>query len=553
MAPEILSRQASPVDGLLSSLKSTRAAVRISALIQIAKLDPSRAAQFQLDLQVVELLRDSDAGVQAQALLTLSKQGWKALVLYILSNAESMMPGQRGANHCHQIVKKISHPAREVQLAALQALGDLGPLAASDATTKDVLSVVVGHKDPAMEAAACLAMGKMKVTSAADKIVAQLQSPYVEVVQAACAGLSCMDRRVDAVGKMLLHDDSAVKASAAAALLGMTKAEDFLPELTKLLGDPNVSLRHSVARTMRSLTASLAPQKPALSALLKGGDPYVAAAAAYVLGALGSSAADQAQALEDLLSSQDTSASVLSATGAISPLPAALRKPVVAAIEALGLAGIQTAGSRLLELLKASDAEVRAAAAEALGRLRFEAAAPTLSLGLKDMSTPVVLACCGALGAMPSSQAAADVAQLLEDPHPAVRARAADALAEMGDTQAFVESIAALLNDKAPPVQVAGLRALVTCGERGQLHAADVCRLAAEGDDRTRVAALQTLSQLGERGAAFATELEPLLDDTLPEICLAARRTLEYFKTGGDAVASLPSLPKVQDVPALEP
>ena len=35
--------------------------------------------------------------------------------------------------------------------------------------------------------------------------------------------------------------------------------------------------------------------------------------------------------------------------------------------------------------------------------------------------------------------------------------------------------------------QVAGLRALVTCGERGQLHAADVCRLAAEGDDRTQV------------------------------------------------------------------
>ena len=76
-------------------------------------------------------------------------------------------------------MKKISHPAREaagpkhltlckiqyskltfefmfvawawqsiakVQLAALQALGDLGPLA-SDATSKDVLSVVVGHKD----------------------------------------------------------------------------------------------------------------------------------------------------------------------------------------------------------------------------------------------------------------------------------------------------------------------------------------------------------------------------------------------------------------------
>ena len=29
------------------------------------------------DVQVVDMLRDSDAGVQAQALLTLSKQGWK--------------------------------------------------------------------------------------------------------------------------------------------------------------------------------------------------------------------------------------------------------------------------------------------------------------------------------------------------------------------------------------------------------------------------------------------------------------------------------------------
>lgn len=136
-----------------------------------------------------------------------------------------------------------------------------------------------------------------------------------------------------------------------------------------------------------------------------------------------------------------------------------------------------------------------------------------------------------------------------------MRAGAAEALAEMGDTQAFVASIANLLDDKAPPVQaqlafliesvscqglmfsqsmladegtkeddgepmsfaklfvqtilnfklvgfegvgsfdesqslrlglqVAALHALATCGEQGQLHAADVCRLAAQGDDRS--------------------------------------------------------------------
>lgn len=536
MAVEILSRQASPVDGLFTLLKSSRSAVRISALLQIGKIDPSRAAQFQLDLQVVDMLRDSDSGVQAQALLTLSKQG------------------ERGARHCHQIVRKLSHPVKDVQLAALQALGDLGPLAAS--TSADVLGVLQGNQDPALVAAASLAIGKMKVSSAADMVAAKLDSPYSEVVKAACAGLSSMDRRVDAIGQVLLsHRDISVKASAAAALLGMTKAEDFLPELTKLLGDPDAVLRCNVARTMRHFAASLAAQKAALGALLKG-DPDVAAAAAYVLGALGPQAADQAPALEALLNSkvEDTSALALSATGSISQLPAALRKPMVAAAETLGLAGVVTAAPRILELLTSSDSEVRAAAAEALGRLRDESAVPALLLGLKDPSPSVVLACCGALGASkPSPETSNAVAELLEDPHPAVRARAANALAEMGDTEAFVEPIAALLDDKAPPVQVAALRALVSCGEPGQLHAADVCRLAAQGDDRTRVVALQTLSQLGERGAAFATELEPLLDDALPEICLAARRTLEHFKTGRDAVPSLPSLPKVQEVPALEP
>ena len=32
------------------------------------------------DVQVVEMLRDSDSGVQAQALLTLSKQGWNEVL-----------------------------------------------------------------------------------------------------------------------------------------------------------------------------------------------------------------------------------------------------------------------------------------------------------------------------------------------------------------------------------------------------------------------------------------------------------------------------------------
>ncbi|CAK9105893.1 Uncharacterized protein SCF082_LOCUS49346, partial [Durusdinium trenchii] len=495
-----------------------------------------------------------------------------------------------------------------VKLAALQALGDLGPSVASNAL--DVVAVM-NHEDPAVAGGACSALGKMKVTSLADKLTSKLESSReVEVIIAVCNGLSHMDRRVDVVGRLLSHEQSSVKAAAAMALLGMTKAEEFLPDLTQLLSEADPCLRHNAASTMRSLGSFLPPQKAALGALLKGA-PGVAAAAAYVLASLGPAAADQAPALEALLNTtaEDSSAS-LTATGAARSLPAGLRKPAVAAIEALGLSGAADRAPRLLELLKSPDAEVRLAAAEALGRLRAQSAVPALLLGLKDPSPAVIRACCSALGRMPSAETAASVAELLKDPHPAVRAGAAEALAEMGDTQAFVASIANLLDDKAPPVQaqlafliesvscqglmfsqsmladegtkeddgepmsfaklfvqtilnfklvgfegvgsfdesqslrlglqVAALHALATCGEQGQLHAADVCRLAA-----TRVAALQTLSRLGERGAAFALELEPLLDDSVPEVCSAARKTLEYFKTGKDAVPSLLSLPKV--------
>ena len=43
--------------------------------------------------------------------------------------------------------------------------------------------------------------------------------PYSEVVKAACAGLSSMDRRVDAIGQVLLsHRDTSVKATLSVAL-----------------------------------------------------------------------------------------------------------------------------------------------------------------------------------------------------------------------------------------------------------------------------------------------------------------------------------------------
>ncbi|CAJ1443084.1 unnamed protein product, partial [Effrenium voratum] len=524
MAVEVLARQASPVDGLLAALRSPRSAVRIWALIQIAKLGPIKAEQFQLDKQVSDLLRDEDSAVQEQALLTLGQQGG------------------RGARHVDAIARRISMSMeRRVRVAALHALGNLGPSAGS--VQSDVLAAL-DDKDPAVAAAACVALGRMKVTSLDGKL-AGMESREPQVVAAACAGLSAMDRRVDAVGKQLSHRDPSVKAAAAKALSGMTKAEDFSPELVRLLSEDAV-LRHSAAQTLRDLAPTLAPaQKAELGSLLKG-PPLVAGAAAFVLAEVGA-APDQIAALENLLSHkvEDTSACAVTASGAAPPLPAALRKPAVAACAALGAAeGGDKVAPRLTALLESPDAEVRAAAAEALGKLRQQTAVPMLLQGLEDASPAVVLASCRALGSFPSTETGAAVARLLEDPQPTVRASAAHALADMG-AEAHVEKIAVLLDDRAPPVQVAAMRALATC-ERGQLHAAAVCRLALKADERTCVTALQTLMQLGERGAAYAEELHALLDAATPEIATQAHRALDCFRGGRDAVPSLADLPKVQ-------
>ncbi|CAE7816148.1 unnamed protein product [Symbiodinium sp. CCMP2592] len=207
MAAPILAQQASPVDDVLAALQSPRTAVKIWALIKIAQFGAARAAQFQLDLQVAPLLDDASMEVQEQVLRTLSYQG------------------DRGARHCNSMARKIRSPVKSVKLAALRAFGNLGTLAS--AFGGDILSCL-DQKDPEVEAEACLALGKMKLTTSGSKVAAKLRSPDAEVVAAACGGLAVMDREAGAVAELLAHKDGRVKAAAAEALKDMTGAEDRL-------------------------------------------------------------------------------------------------------------------------------------------------------------------------------------------------------------------------------------------------------------------------------------------------------------------------------------
>lgn len=230
-------------------------------------------------------------------------------------------------------------------------------------------------------------------------------------------------------------------------------------------------------------------------------------------------------------------------------MPASLRKPAVAAAEALGASGAVQSAPRLTERLGAKDAEIRAAAAEALGNLGAGEAAPALQKGLEDPSPVVAAASALALArAAPSGASAVAVAPLLQDPRHTLRCAAASALGEMGEAaQDFALPVSQLLDDKLLPVQVAALEALPRFGAAGGRFAAEVCRLTMRGEDKLRVAAMQALTQMGERGAAFAEEMEAILDDPIPEVRSAAHKALQSF-SGAEALPSLPDLPKAVEV-----
>eukprot|EP00931_Biecheleriopsis_adriatica_P101788 TRINITY_DN76866_c0_g1_i1.p1 TRINITY_DN76866_c0_g1~~TRINITY_DN76866_c0_g1_i1.p1 ORF type:complete len:866 (-),score=282.80 TRINITY_DN76866_c0_g1_i1:78-2675(-) len=541
MAAQILARQGSPVDGVVSSLHSDKPSVRIWGLMQIAKLGEIKAAQYQLDLQVAPLVDDPDLGVQEQALKTLSLQG------------------SRGARHCGVMAKKLATGAKQVQLAALSALGNLGAVASSQASEA---STCLDHQDLDLVAGACKALGGMKATSVSSQIAQKLRSDDTEVAIAACEGLAAMDRETDAVARLLSSSQPRVRAAAALALKTMTRAEDFAQNLVDLVSDQDAYVRVGAAEALAAIGDKAGKHAAALGQCLQSAEPGVVAAAAFALGSMGSAAVGQVSALVAALANEaeDKSTHMLSAAGIMPKAPAELRKPACAAAAALGNLGSGASVPKLVDCLNSKDWEIRAAAIQALSKLgsdsaRFESNLIDL---LKDPSPVVVAAACSALGGIaaagaPSASTAAAVAELLDDHQPSVRASAAESLGKMGDeAETFLEALCKLLNDKAWPVQVAAVKTIAGCGEMGQMYAADVCRLTMAGDARTQTAAIEALAQMGERGACFAEELEPLRDNATPEVAAAAHKALELFSSGKTAVPSIADLPKASAAPALE-
>eukprot|EP00440_Ansanella_granifera_P008394 gb/GFBE01009093.1/.p1 GENE.gb/GFBE01009093.1/~~gb/GFBE01009093.1/.p1 ORF type:complete len:887 (+),score=255.19 gb/GFBE01009093.1/:1-2661(+) len=531
---------------LASDLPSSRCA----ALREIARKG-SRLAKMEIGRKVLPMLDDKDASVQVQALAVLGDVGstW-------------------AAEYATLIVKKLNTSSeKEVKQAALVALGNLGPAAASQAVA--AVEPFLNHQDLDFVADACVALGKLAAESLADALASKLCSSDAAVLAAACTGLAAMDRQPQAVAELLAHAEPLARAGAVRALKNMTGAEECVLQVAPLLRDSDGHVRIAVAEFAQTLGEKASGLAEVAGQLLDHQDPGVVAAAAIVLGSLGATAKTAIPALAQALrrGGEDRTALSLAVAGVSPKLAAEFRKPACAAAAALGAMGEDgaDAAADIAECLNSEDWEIRAAALNALGRMpsssaRFET---EIVERLCDEFAPVISEACATLGALaeatgwPSSATAQAVAEVLSHPSPSVKVRALQSLSMMGEeSYEYAESYINLFRDPAHNVQVAAIQAVSKCGDLGTMYSPDVCRMTfPERATAVRVAACEALGRMGQRGAAFEEEVEQLLRDADADVRSAAKSTLELFRAGGHdkMLQNSQEKPAVEDAPVPQP
>jgi len=262
----------------------------------------------------------------------------------------------------------------------------------------------------------------------------------------------------------------------------------------------------------------------------------VAARSAACL-ALGSMGLDGAQYVDDIAAlmndeAEDSSWMALAMGGGARRPPAAMRKPRVAAIRAIGTLGDESFASKIADYTSDSDWEVRLAAAEALGHLGDGARdmSGILTACLNDGTYPVRAKAIEALGRL--GVEASQLPDMLNDKCQTVRIETLKVMAGMGESgQKYAAEVAALLSDALNCVKVAAARALAEMGESCQCYASVIASFLLDEDPALRLVAVEVLPKMGSYGAVFKDDIASLEQDPYPPVQEAATKAFKLELT----------------------
>lgn len=475
----------------LGLMREVRALPELSAAVR----DPVERVRRALATAAVELFGDGVAAVRKRWLLErrLKSPGgaWRVFAWFRHRKAE--LPPDPVEVALPVLLALLEDEARTVRLAAVAALGGLGPAAAA---AMPALVRLVEDEDAALRQALARALGEVR--EPAEEAVAALghllDGPDDGVRHEALVALAKCGAdaaaEVPALVPLLQDSDEAIRQAAAEAIRAVGELDGpIIPKLTAGLKHRDNLLRARAAEAIGTIGEPAAAAAPELAAALADANDRVREQAAWALGRLGPQAGVATAALVKALGDEDftVAAHAAAALGGIG-------EPAVGATPAL------------LAALRHINVEVRRHAAAALAKVKapVEAVAPALVALAGDKDLGVRLTAVEALGDLPeaSEEVAAALVRDLGDESPNVRQAAIRSLAKLEVPPARLAGpFAALLADASLEVRAEAARAVGAWGEVPEATLAGLAALLDDPAEEVQQAAAQALAQLGPAAA----------------------------------------------------
>lgn len=428
---------------------------------------------------------------------------------------EIAQSGQNAKPAIDELVKATAHKSGRVRWHAARAIGLVGEDAIGQIPT---LVALLGDDDPIVVAQAAAAIGHIRADDERTDTPAQDAAIYAAAIapltktalhsdprarRAALRALRGLHASPQALApllaKQLADADPSVVLPAMHTLADM--GDDAVPLLVESLKDPQSRYWASVA--LAEVGPSAAAAVEPLTTVVSTGETEERLQALLTLGAIGEKAGAAVPAMIQALESNDPALQFaaafalgqLRATAADEPLrkAAAAADPFLAEVAAWARARIHPddaalqaeAIERLLAGLDSDRPKVRAASAAGLSDL-----APNLDAGKRR-------------------ELAGEFATLLRDTDPTVATGAGAALIRLGD-----DAIATVREKLADPaVRVAALEILAALGTAAAPALDEVVSLLGDADEHVRSEAAMALAALGTGAAKAVAPLQKILAD----------------------------------------
>lgn len=284
------------VSALREGLQDTSPGVRQEAARCLGQLGGNASSALPA---LTEQLKDDAAGARAAA----------AIALGSLAGIDA----QNAATMVQAIADALVDPSTEVREACCEALGKLGPPAASPKALAGLMSCLEDTADAVRQSSAT-ALGQFgsQASSSLTQLQTCLHDDSAGVRAAAAASLGCLGtesaRAVQALKHSLKDTDPSVSSAAAVALgrIAATpgcaaKVESAVQPLSRCLKETDTNVRVAAATALGHFGPSITRALPALTERIKDSSPDVRKAAAGALCMLGEHAAPALPALNEFL------------------------------------------------------------------------------------------------------------------------------------------------------------------------------------------------------------------------------------------------------------